>query len=219
MKRLLQILVAVLVTVGITGCASPYMVDRGRDAADIFTATVGVGIGAKARVGPVQLPLIMTVDAAGLRGGEFFAPPPRSESSANGYIEFLVEGGASGLEIAEPIPLYSSYFNAIFSGMEGFNTHGVMVERHKDIDAIGFGPVAYEYSGCDKCGDPTHWPYYTQIEGCLALGLSIRLGFNPGELLDFILGWTTIDIFSDDIEAKKHNKTSDLPRKPGDPEK
>ena len=34
-------------------------------------------------------------------------------------------------------------------------------------------------------------------------GGTIKLGFNPGELLDFILGWTTIDIFSDDFEAKK----------------
>lgn len=44
-------------------------------------------------------------------------------------------------------------------------------------------------------------PYYTQCE--VAVGTffpSIRLGFNPGELLDFILGWTTIDIFRDDLE-------------------
>ncbi len=31
-------------------------------------------------------------------------------------------------------------------------------------------------------------------------GLTLGLGFNPGELLDFILGWTTLDIFKDDIE-------------------
>jgi hypothetical protein len=32
---------------------------------------------------------------------------------------------------------------------------------------------------------------------------NVRCGFNPGELLDFILGWTTIDIFKDDIAGRK----------------
>ena len=45
-------------TVGIgllllAACSSPYMKDRGRDGADVFTLTVGYGLGAKARAGPV----------------------------------------------------------------------------------------------------------------------------------------------------------------------
>ena len=32
-----------------------------------------------------------------------------------------------------------------------------------------------------------------------ALGRTLRFGFNPGELLDFILGWFTIDIYGDDL--------------------
>ena len=45
--------------------------------------------------------------------------------------------------------------------------------------------------------------YYNQIEAVIGVGPSLRLGFNPGELLDFILGWTTIDIYKDDLEQSK----------------
>ena len=47
--------------------------------------------------------------------------------------------------------------------------------------------------------------YYTQVEAAAGLLLipSVRLGLNPGELIDFVLGWTTLDIFQDDLEAEK----------------
>lgn len=68
--------VMVAVVIGGSGCAStrPYLVDRGRDAADVFTATVGFGLGAKARVGPVQVGLLGSGMGHGLRGGEFVRP-------------------------------------------------------------------------------------------------------------------------------------------------
>ena len=44
-------------------------------------------------------------------------------------------------------------------------------------------------------------PYYTQIEVTAALLVSVRVGVNAGELLDFILGWTTLDLFGDDIAS------------------
>ncbi|MCX7009267.1 MAG: hypothetical protein NTY53_18815, partial [Kiritimatiellaeota bacterium] len=42
-----------------------------------------------------------------------------------------------------------------------------------------------------------------QVEAAVGGGLVFRLGFNVGELLDFILGWTTIDIFGDDLESRE----------------
>ncbi|MDT8390564.1 MAG: hypothetical protein RRC34_08670 [Lentisphaeria bacterium] len=45
--------------------------------------------------------------------------------------------------------------------------------------------------------------YYTQIEVVVGVLGSIRLGFNPGELLDFILGWTTLDIYGDELGKRK----------------
>ena len=52
-----------------SGCATHYAGDRGRDAADIFTLTVGTGAGAKARVGPFQAGVLDQRDRFGLRGG------------------------------------------------------------------------------------------------------------------------------------------------------
>ena len=57
------------------GCASPYMAHRGRDAGDIFTATIGAGLGAKARVGPVNVGLYLGGDKLGWRGGSVLHCP------------------------------------------------------------------------------------------------------------------------------------------------
>ena len=43
------------------------------------------------------------------------------------------------------------------------------------------------------------------IEVAVGLIRTIRIGFNVGELLDFIVGWTTLDICRDDLgELLKH---------------
>ena len=46
--------------------------------------------------------------------------------------------------------------------------------------------------------DEHAWQSLTQCELAAGLGPTVRLGFNPGELVDFILGWTTLDIYGDD---------------------
>ena len=42
-----------------------------------------------------------------------------------------------------------------------------------------------------------------QIDLTVALGLSLRVGFNPAELLDFVLGWFGSDILDDDVGRKQ----------------
>jgi hypothetical protein len=45
----------------------------------------------------------------------------------------------------------------------------------------------------------------------LGLGGTLRLGFNPGELLDFILGWTAIDIYNDDaVSVRKQREEESI---------
>ncbi len=56
-------------------------------------------------------------------------------------------------------------------------------------------------------------PYYTEVEVVLACVWSIRLGFNPGECLDFLLGWGGIDIYNDDLETKKQKTASNKTQK------
>ena len=58
-----------------SGCASTgYLGNRMRDAGDIFTATVGKGGIAKARLGPFRTGIFVGEDIAGLRAGEIFFP-------------------------------------------------------------------------------------------------------------------------------------------------
>ena len=67
------------------------------------------------------------------------------------------------------------------------------------------GLAGLAIGGPDEFVLPESLFYLTQIEVAAGLGGTLRLGFNPGELLDFILGFTTIDIFNDDLEKRKSN--------------
>ena len=40
---------------------------------------------------------------------------------------------------------------------------------------------------------------WTQVEVTAAAGPAVTMGFNPGELADFIVGWFGIDLYGDDI--------------------
>ena len=198
MKKLIE-LVALLVTAALaSGCATPYMVDRGRDAADIFTLGVGFGVGAKARVGPMQTGLLFDVSGcvSPLRGGQSCLVPPSQYE--------LAKSATSTWDTA------ALDMQWVFGGDEFFAP--LDDRRHKGFEAVSdlqriklykaqtFPLIVPPFLHDAGYACPS---YYTQIEVVAALGPSIRLGFNPGELLDFILGWATVDIFSDDIECKK----------------
>ena len=77
MKRILKITLLVVTVACGTGCATGYWVDRGRDAADVFTATVGCGVGAKGRLGPINVGLAFDSTIAGVRGGKGFMSSPK----------------------------------------------------------------------------------------------------------------------------------------------
>lgn len=57
-----------------------------------------------------------------------------------------------------------------------------------------------ECGGADKLQfDKPNWLFYSDINICAALIGGFRLGFNIGELADFLLGWSGIDIAADDL--------------------
>ena len=176
MKRLAQRLALVAVVAVTTGCASPdaYFIDRGRDAADIFTATIGAGFGAKARIGPLQSGLLCEIDLVGLRGGVF----PSMQQHGN---------------FCFPTP----DLQGLVVGIEEFRPDCDGVFRRKSFcvqNTVPFWTVLGKYDDA--------WYYYTQIDVVVALLGSARAGFNPGELADFLLGWFGVDIYGDDLEAK-----------------
>ena len=192
MKHALQIVAVFVATLSASGCATPYMVDRGRDLADIFTATTGYGIGAKARVGPVAVaPFLAQNDSSGLRGGAFF-------QGIKGGLAFA-DGGITDVGL---LCFSGDAFGDRRYHWWQTNVVSILEQRGKTYEAAELWiPFIAVPRTPDTYGYPLY--YFTQIEVVVAVGRSVRLGFNPGELLDFILGWTTIDIFGDDLEAKK----------------
>lgn len=176
----------VLLAVLSTGCAmSGPGLDRQRDAADVFTAVLGTGLGVKARVGPLQFALLGDLGGVGLRGGTTFCligkDPP----------------GAS-VELAEGLVSTDAFFP------DSRTTH-VSLDRRKAYGAIGVLAFAVPHPTKELRWYEAAPGYFTQIEVVVGLGVSVRLGFNPGELLDFALGWFAIDIYSDDLERRKAN--------------
>lgn len=167
------------------GCASPGMwADRAYDAADVVTATVGLGSGGKVRAGPLQIALIKTSDIAGLRAGQWFV----------GGLDLLHNEELYVLPF--PLPgMRTQYWWVLPYGAEGFS-HGVgsrSRRRGKDIAAQSPFPCLV------FSGDPA---FYTQLELAVGLGVTGRIGVNPGELLDFLLGFSGVDIYHDDLSKR-----------------
>lgn len=182
MKKAIQLSFLLALMGSMSGCATSYWIDRGRDAADVVTATVGIGAGAKVRAGPLNAGLFWNQDRAGVRGGEGITGPWNS------------------VEFTTPLPIFHGPLEPNPWGMhsiELFSPTDEPSKRGKDFWMTGF----YVPFVMNR---PWGWTptYFTQIEIAVGALGTIRLGFNPGELLDFVLGWTTLDIFKDDLESR-----------------
>ncbi len=210
MNRIIQLILASLVAAMVSGCASTggYWSDRGRDAADIFTMTGGYGIGAGARVGPVTAsPLLLFWEMTGLRGGQCFkvgelnpvinSNEPHMESFDGGWFGLYGQSFYADSDTYQIIP--HGWFQRL--KMRGKAFEGECL--HKETLALPFFVWAKKmpYRPYNAPDDGTTYPYYyyTQVEAVLAIGGGFRVGVNPGELLDFLLGFTTLDLFGDDV--------------------
>ncbi|MBM4149248.1 MAG: hypothetical protein FJ224_09405 [Lentisphaerae bacterium] len=164
-----------------TGCASTrgYWMDRGRDAADMATVGLGSGFGAKARIGPIQTGLLLDLPWAGLRGGRLYET----------------------LTLPRDGMPYEADCQVLITGFEIFG--GAGRGRGKTFMAAPdrvYGP--FFHNATDESGNACKY-YYTQMEAVAALGLSVRLGVNPGEILDFLVGWFGFDPYGDDLNSSR----------------
>ena len=193
MIRLVNLAIVAGVALAAAGCATPtYLADRGRDAADILTVTLGTGGGAKARVGPVQVALLQNSDIGGLRAGRFFVDGLDLEVNDEIYVLPFPMANVGVKGWGWPF------------GLEGFS-HGpnsVAAARGKDVFAESRFP-------CLVTGGSA--PYYGQIEVVAGLGFTLHLGLNVVELLDFLVGWVGIDICKDDERNWKNAGGPDVP--------
>jgi hypothetical protein len=166
------------------GCATPgYLGDRWRDAGDIFTCSVGGGAGGRLRAGPLHVGVMADIGTMGLRGGSLQAGLGYDAGELEflglplGHVMDLQPKYCFCAEVYEPGSLRGKGYRA-FSGLPLVTTT-IYVEE---------GRVARRFH-----------PYLTQLEFEAGILFVPRIGFNPGELLDFLLGWGGVDIFHDDL--------------------
>jgi hypothetical protein len=188
-RRLLVPLTVVLICAACSGCATGgYFEDRANDAADIFTATIGQGGGMRVRVGPVHVGALVELRYMGLRNGEFDGDGNHGVPLDMELLCLPLPGG----------PRNDSFFSAEMTQMgEDREKAYAVVGR---LPFVTTGPLYPD----EAVTIPSH--FWTQIDLYLGLYYSVRLGFNPGEMVDFVLGWTTIDIYADDLHANETNK-------------
>lgn len=174
--RYLPVLLALGLLCG--GCASPsYLGDRGRDLGDIFTAEAGYGLGTRIKAGPLHAGLCYVFTPVGLSNGELLWLG-RTEEECPCYVDLVCKG--------------------IEYSPRGQN-------RGKDYIA-GWGRPFVTWPqriGLDHSGKAL-WPHpsYTDFKVTLGIGPAATLGFNPGELLDFFLGWFGVDMYHDDLRNR-----------------
>jgi hypothetical protein len=201
MKR--SLLLAILMLTCSTGCGAvaPYLADRGHDVLDIVTLQVGgLGLGATGRVGPIQAGLFVEcAPGVGLRGGRCL---PGADYFSHGVMGAVMRNEDFA-------------FQLVCVGSEQFgrsDTSSSVQDRRKDFFSATVGRVYIPF--CQWVRDEKNPAYYTQIEVAGGALLSARVGVNPGELLDFLLGWFGVDIYADDIGSEKWRREYPEPEQP-----
>ena len=204
----LRSIVVIVFMLSCVGCAtSGYLVDRKRDAMDMVTCTVGTGLGASARVGPLHCGLLFGRDRVGIRGGEVKGRWGRTDDLWAGLIDpLLMLPGGEGV----------CFYEDVFLGEEKSAENPLEISRTRGKRYFGNGvcpfivlPQQAELPGRRNPYEgylnqqQYPWHYLTAIEVSVGVGGTLRLGVNPGEMVDFLLGWFGIDIFSDDLSRRR----------------
>lgn len=199
-------------------CSSPYLKNRGRDTLDIVTLEVQTrSYGASMRAGPLKAGLNYQSSAgssAGLRGGDagthhgeevtfFFAgrdvfgkAPPAAAPAEDSKTEPPVPESESTAPAVEPAPAadVDPLLENRGKTFAAFSPFGTTLPAYRKRSVFktkgGFAP-AY---------------YYTQLEISLGLFLGLRIGINPGELVDALAGIFTLDPLSDDEPFKSEEE-------------
>jgi hypothetical protein len=170
-----------------TGCADfkTYLKDRGNDLADCFTFRVSMceGLGVRA-----QVTNYLTASVGGAKEGVIMG--------LFGRAPVIGSGMWFGMGIFDIRIHNFATDDRLYTGRKGLMPQAMSVFG---INAVEFKPGRPEY----RIEPPT--PFIREkffIEVGAALGaVGFDLGFNPAEFVDFLLGWTTLDITGDDAKA------------------
>ena len=187
----------------LSGCAATgsYFADRGRDLADVASLTFATGYGAKVRAGPIHTGSLVHTDMAGLRGGApLWGLPEDHGRDYEAFFPFIPFGTPGRCSFED--------FHASYDSGEADDP---IILRHKAYEARGsmplvttdFSPVLPSTQYDDTPGDYLFHPYWTQVDLAADIVIGVRVGCNPGELVDFVLGWFGADILDDDLGKKR----------------
>jgi hypothetical protein len=167
-------LAPIVIAISLSSCQTNYWINRAKDSTDVFTCSITKGLGLDARIGPLTLGLSKKSDLMGLRAGQF------------GSFE-VDKRNVSG--------------NFVYMNAEVFIPDDPLIRRRKkDYFAMGIAGISF---AADNFGNP-RWYYVTNIEASFAILYGLRIGFNWGECVDFILGLAGIDLFDDDLIPEKN---------------
>lgn len=182
-----------------TGCASlkNYSVDRGHDLADIVTlAAEKDSLGVTLQVGPLITGVAKSDgQGIGLRSGHI------GTYDFQDYAYFF--GGRKSFDGNDERDSTSYDIESSILGLP-FEVLGAGVIANPfclpDPDPIDWSLIDPPII-CDDGG----WQVFCQCEVSIGMYGGIRVGLNPAEVLDFILGWTTLDICGDDTASRSRD--------------
>ena len=180
MKKLLSIAALLAVVSNVTGCASTkaYLFDRGRDAADIFSISVGTGAGVKVRVSEFAVGMFAGQSLAGLGGGSVFLPRKGFQNDTDWQFLFC------GEQFFDVPDAYNRHKEFVATRVIESSPYWMFTPPWFTLAWFFPGPQALNASRCSANASY----YYTHIEVVAGAGITLRVGFNPGELVDFLLG-------------------------------
>lgn len=206
-------LISLLVIIA-AGCKSngPYWRSRGHDLADIVTLTVGVGAGAKVMVGPFHVGLLGCGDVYGIRDGVII---PHNMEDSSDIDDFIFPLGPIAPAILRNPPIFGFSALPCRTCDQGMMTHCFPLfslpepnfHEGKPAWCGGEGPF---YKPVLIHNNEHALQYLTQIEVVGGLVGTVRVGVNPGELVDFIVGIADRDIYGDDnVKKDNDNETAE----------
>lgn len=193
----------------LSGCASTYWQNRARDAADIVTVEFNTqAYGVSARLGPVKAGGYYKDPKGrsfGLRGGRAGSYNSAEFTAVFFGADYFSEESLDDLLPAQPVSEEPGEKKQDAAGQKKKKkepSKKITALRGKEFRArspFGTHAAAHQTKLLFKQRSAfVGAPYFTQVELSAGLFGGIKIGLNPGELLDFLLGFFTIDIYGDD---------------------
>ena len=180
--------ILVLVALVAPGCATGYLEGRWQDARDILTATVETDtVGVKAQLGPWT--------GLGVYGS---SPDARGIGLVGGQVTSYDFTDSTYPPFLGSIQRFRNFTDDRRRKEFHFVQSYFLPYIRPQTDPTGF------FGGFEGADD---WrrvaPRYTQVEVAIGMWFGLRLGMNPGELIDFLAGWAGLDLYGDDVGVER----------------